>query len=81
MKAFIHRGIRWMPEGVCRRALKAEAEIVEGDLRELLWDLAVYKYALQRVVDALWDLGTIPKRVKHTSCSTICLEATASEHT
>jgi len=62
MKAFIHRSARWMPEGVYRRALKAEAEIVEGDLRELLWDLAIHRYALQRVIDALWDLGTIPKK-------------------
>jgi len=62
MRAFIHRSVRWMPEGVCRRALKAEAEVVEGDVRELLWDLAVYRYALQRVVDTLWELDGIPKK-------------------
>jgi len=28
----------------------------------LLWDLEVYRYALQRVVDALWDLGAAPKK-------------------
>jgi len=62
MKAFIRSGAGRMPEGVYRRALKAEAEVVEGDVRDLLWDLAVYRYALQRVVDALWDLDAIPKR-------------------
>jgi len=42
-----------MPEGAYHRTLKAEAEIVEGDLEDLLWDLVVYRYVLQRVVDAL----------------------------
>jgi len=51
-----------MPEGVYRRALKAEAEVVEGDIGDLLWDLVVYRCALQRVVDDLWDLDAIPKR-------------------
>jgi len=62
MKAFIHRGIRWMPEGVYHRTLKAEVEVVEGDIRELLWDLAVHRYVLQRVVDALWDLDAVHKK-------------------
>ena len=55
MKASIHLTSRWMPEGTYYKALKAEAEVVEGDVSDLLWDLAVYKYALQKVVDALWD--------------------------
>jgi len=62
MKAYIRRSVRWMPEGVYRRALKAEAEVTEGDIGDLLWDLAVYRHALQRVVDALWDLDTSPKK-------------------
>jgi len=62
MKAFIHRSDRWMPEGVYHKALKAEAVVVEGDVRELLWDLVVYKHVLQKVVDALWDLDTIPRK-------------------
>jgi len=28
----------------------------------LLWDLVLYRYAMQRVVDALWDLDKIPSR-------------------
>ncbi len=47
---------REMPEGVYKRALKARAEVVEGEVNDLLWDLAVHRYALQRVIDALWDL-------------------------
>jgi len=62
MKASIRRIARRMPEGAYHRTLKAEAEVVEGDTGGLLWDLAVYRYALQRVVDALWDLDAIPKR-------------------
>jgi len=27
-----------------------------------LWDLVVYRYVLQRIVDALWDLDTIPRK-------------------
>jgi len=51
-----------MPEGVYRRALKARAEIVDGDINDLLWDLNLYRYALQRAVNALWDLDKIPKK-------------------
>jgi len=51
-----------MPEGAYRRTLKAVAEVVEGDIGDLLWDLVVYRYALQRVIDALWDLDATPKR-------------------
>jgi len=53
---------RQIPEGKYYRALKAEAEVVEGDLDDLLWDLAIYRHALQRVVDALWELDKLPKR-------------------
>jgi len=62
MRAFIHRSVRWMPEGAYHRTLKAVAEVVEGDIGDLLWDLVIYRYALQRVVDALWDLDAIPKK-------------------
>ena len=51
-----------MPEGTYYKAFKAEAEVVEGDVNDLLWDLAIYRYALQRVVDALWDLDKIPRK-------------------
>jgi len=51
-----------MPEGAYHRALKAEAEVVDGELNDLLWDLALYRHAMQRAVDALWDLDRIPKK-------------------
>jgi len=53
---------RQIPEGKHYRALKSEAEVVEGDLNDLLWDLAVYRHALQRVVDAFWELDKLPNR-------------------
>jgi len=53
-----------MPEGAYHRTLKAEAEVVKEDIGDLLWDLVVYRYALQRVVDALWDLDAIPKKAQ-----------------
>jgi putative transposase len=57
------RQLAWrIPEGVYHRALKTEAEVVEGNLNDLLWDLMLYRYAMQRVVDALWDLDRIPNR-------------------
>jgi len=62
MRGFVHRFARWIPEGVYHRALKAEVEVVEGDINELLWDLTLYRHAMQRVVDALWDLDRIPKK-------------------
>jgi putative transposase len=49
-------------EGAYCRALKAEAEVIEGNLSDLLWDLLLYRYAMQRVVDALWDLDKVPSR-------------------
>jgi len=64
MKAFIRPRVGRMPEGAYRRALKAEAEVVDGDIGDLLWDLVVYRHALQIVVDALWDLDAIPKRAQ-----------------
>jgi len=64
MKVSIHRSIRWMPEGAYHRTLKAVAEIVEGDLEDLLWDLVIYRYVLQRIIDALWDLGEIPRKTQ-----------------
>jgi putative transposase len=51
-----------IPEGAYHRALKAEAEVIEGDLNDLLWDLTLYRHAMQRVVDALWDLDSVPSR-------------------
>ncbi len=34
--------------------------LVDGDLNDLLWDMYVYRYALQKVVDALWELDKTP---------------------
>ena len=62
MKASIHRLAWWMPEGTYHKALRAEAEVVEGDVSDLLWDLTIYRHALQRAVDALWDLDKLPRR-------------------
>jgi len=62
MREHIHCVARWIPEGVCHRALKAEVEVVDGKLNELLWDLALYRHAMQRTVDALWDLDKVPKK-------------------
>jgi putative transposase len=62
MKGFIRSRNGRIPEGVYYRALKAVAEVVEGNLNDLLWDLAIYRYVMQRVVDALWDLDRIPNR-------------------
>jgi len=62
MKAFIRSRVGRMPEGVYPRALKAEAEVVDGDIGDLLYDLAIHRYVLQRVVDALWDLEEIPEK-------------------
>jgi putative transposase len=53
-----------IPEGVYCRALKAEVEVVEGNLNDLLWDLLLYRYAMQMVVDALWDLDKVPSRMQ-----------------
>ena len=61
MKACISLA-REMPEGVYRRALKAKAEVIEGNANDFLWDLTIYKYALQRCIDALWELDSIPKK-------------------
>ncbi|WP_054848952.1 hypothetical protein [Vulcanisaeta sp. JCM 14467] len=63
MRVFIHQPW-WMPEGLRYRALKAEAEVVEGSINDLLWDLAIHRHALQRVVDALWELDELPRRSK-----------------
>ena len=52
---------REMPEGVYGRALKGRAEVVEGVVNDLLWDLVVCRYALQRAVDALWELDELPR--------------------
>ena len=51
---------RVLPKGAYTIALKAEAEVVEGSLSDLLWDMNVYRYVLQKVVDALWELGRLP---------------------
>jgi putative transposase len=59
------RQLAWrIPEGVYHRALKAEAEVAEGNLNDLLWDLLLYRYAMQRVVDALWDLDRVPSKAQ-----------------
>jgi putative transposase len=62
MRGSIRQLVWRIPEGACHRALKAEAEVVEGDLNDLLWDLTLYRHAMQRVVDALWDLDRVPSR-------------------
>jgi len=62
MKAYITHSTRVMPEGTYHRALKAEAEVVEGELNDLLWDLNLYRYALQRAVNALWELDKVSKK-------------------
>ncbi|MFZ8783521.1 MAG: RNA-guided endonuclease TnpB family protein, partial [Desulfurococcaceae archaeon] len=35
---------------------------VEGDSNDLLWDLTLYRRAIQRAVDALWELDKVPSR-------------------
>jgi hypothetical protein len=62
MRGFIRQSARRIPEGVYHRALKAEAEVIEGNLNNLLWDLLLYRCAMQIVVDALWDLDRVPNR-------------------
>ena len=51
---------RWLPEGRRLLTLKARAILVDGDLRDLLWDMYVYRYALQKVIDTLWELDKVP---------------------
>ncbi len=51
---------RLLPEGTYSIALKAEAEVVEDSLNDLLWDMNVYRYAVQRIVDTLWELDKLP---------------------
>jgi len=58
----VRQGSRRIPEGAYHRALKAEAEVVEGGLNNLLWDLVLHRHAMQRIVDALWDLDRVPNR-------------------
>jgi putative transposase len=62
MRGFIRQSARRIPEGVYHRALKAEAEVIEGNLNNQLWDLLLYRCAMQIVVDALWDLDRVPNR-------------------
>ena len=62
MRASITCSARVMPKGVYYKALKAEVDVVKEDINNLLWDLAVHRYTLQRVVDALWELDKIPKK-------------------
>jgi putative transposase len=62
MRGFIRLSSWWIPEGAYHRALKAEAEVVEGGLNNLLWDLVLHRHAMQWVVDALWDLDRVPSR-------------------
>ncbi len=62
MRASITRLARVMPEGTYYKTLKARVEAVNGDTNELLWDLAIHRYTLQKVIDALWELDRIPKK-------------------
>ena len=61
MRASI-RLARRIPEGTHYKALKAEVEVVEGSINDLLWDLAIHRHAMRKVVDALWELDKLPKR-------------------
>jgi putative transposase len=57
------RQLAWrISERAYHRALKAVVEVVEGNVNDLLWDLLLYRYAMQRVVDTLWDLDKVPSR-------------------
>ena len=60
MKACISL-IREMPEGVYYKALKTKAKVIEGNVNDLLWDLAIHRHALQKVINALWELDKLPK--------------------
>ena len=62
MRASITRLARVMPEGTYYKALKARAEVIDGNINDLLWDLNIHKYALQKAIDALWDLDGVPKK-------------------
>jgi len=44
----------------CRLALKAEAEVQDGE--ELLWELIEYRYNMQKMVDELWEMKDVPGR-------------------
>ena len=59
MKGLIRLVDGRIPEEVYHRALKTEVEIVEGSINDLLWNLAIYRYAMQMVIDALWDLDKV----------------------
>jgi len=54
--------VREMPEGVYYKTLKARAEVVNSNINDLLWDLHLYKYTLQKCIDALWELDKIPRK-------------------
>ena len=73
MKGSIRQLVWRIPERAYHKALRAEAEIVEGSVNDLLWDLAIYRHAMQRVVDALWDLDWIGFQIvlKPIECSTM----------
>jgi putative transposase len=62
MRGFIRQSSWWIPEGARYRTLKAEVEVVDGNLNDLLWDLTLYRHAMQKVVDALWGLDKIPNK-------------------
>ena len=52
--------VRVLPEGRYSLSLKARTVLIEGELNDLLWDMFVYRYTLQKVVDALWELDKLP---------------------
>jgi hypothetical protein len=60
MKGFIRSLVGRIPEGVYHRSLKTVVEVVEGSINDLLWDSMLYRYAVQRIVDTLWNLNKIP---------------------
>lgn len=53
---------RGIPEGTYYKALKTEVEVVNGNVNDLLWDLAICRYVLQKIIDALWCLDKLPSK-------------------
>jgi putative transposase len=64
VRGFVRLSSWRIPEGTYHKALKAGAEVVDGNLNDLLWDLTLYRHAMQWVVDALWDLDKIPNKAQ-----------------
>ncbi len=61
MKGYIPL-VRGIPEGTYRKTLKAEVEVINGGINDLLWNLAICSYLLQKIIDALWCLSKLPSK-------------------